>query len=130
MLDLDHFKRVNDGFGHGAGDQVLRQVASLLRDHARPDTLLARFGGEEFVVLAPVEDLRAARHLAERLRLAIAHAPWAEITQEAISVTLSAGVTLFALGESLDDALRRADAALYRAKRDGRNPVQAGVEVA
>lgn len=130
MLDLDHFKRINDGFGHGAGDLVLRQVASLLRDNVRPDTLLARFGGEEFVVLSPVEDLRAARRLAERLRLAIAAAPWAEITHQAISVTLSAGVTLVERGESLDDSLRRADAALYRAKREGRNQVQVGVEVA
>ncbi len=130
MLDLDHFKRINDGFGHGAGDLVLRAVASLLRDNVRPDTLLARFGGEEFVVLSPVEDLRAARRLAERLRLAVADAPWAEITREALTVTLSAGVTLVELGESLDDALRRADGALYRAKHEGRNQVQVGVEVA
>ena len=70
VLDLDHFKPINDGFGHGAGDLVLRAVASWLRDKVRPDTRLARFGGEEFVVLSPVEDLRAAR-----LRLAIADAP-------------------------------------------------------
>lgn len=130
MLDLDHFKRINDGLGHGAGDLVLRQVASLLRENARPDTLLARYGGEEFVVLSPVEDLRAARRLAERLRLAIADAPWTEITHGAAGVTLSAGVTLVEIGESLDDALRRADAALYRAKREGRNQVQVGVEAA
>ena len=130
MLDLDHFKRINDGLGHGAGDLVLRPVGSLLRDNARPDTLLARYGGEEFVVLSPVEDLRAARRLAERLRLAIADAPWAEITHEAAGVTLSAGVALVEIGASLDDALRRADAALYRAKREGRNQVQVGVEAA
>ena len=70
VLDLDHFKPINDGFGHGAGDLVLRAVASLLRDKVRPDTRLARFGGEEFVVLSPVEDLRAAR-----LRLASAEPP-------------------------------------------------------
>ena len=130
MLDLDHFTAINDRHGHGVGDLVLRQVALALRRQLRADALLARYGGEEFVALVPVEDLRTARSVAERLRGVVADTPWADLVQVDIGVTVSAGVTLLAAGESLDDALQRADEALYRAKRDGRNQVQVGLRVA
>ena len=130
MLDLDHFKGINDRHGHAAGDLVLRHAAALWRDCLRPNSLLARYGGEEFVALVPVEDLRTARLVAERLRMAVAAAPWGQLAQLAEAVTTSIGATLMAPGESLDDAVQRADEALYRAKREGRNTVQVGLAAA
>jgi diguanylate cyclase (GGDEF)-like protein len=140
MLDIDHFKRVNDQHGHAVGDRVLRQVGALLREHLRPDCLLARYGGEEFVALVPVSDVQGARVVAERLRKAIAEADWSAAAQEAgtshgnpssaLSPTISLGVSLLSMGEALDDALLRADQALYRAKREGRNQVQMALEAA
>ncbi len=130
MMDLDHFKAINDRFGHAAGDLVLRHVGVLWRENLRTDSLLARYGGEEFVALVPVQDLRTARLVANRLREVVATAAWHVIVETPLSVTTSVGVTLLVGGESLDDALRRADAALYRAKREGRDQVQVGLAAA
>lgn len=130
ILDMDHFKHINDTHGHATGDQVLRDTALLLRQHLRPDSLLARYGGEEFVALVPVEDLRGARLVGERLRTAIENGTWSRGESESLTVTVSVGVTLVANAESLDDALRRADEALYRAKHEGRNQVQIGLHAA
>ncbi len=130
MLDIDHFKDVNDRFGHASGDLVLRHAGKLLRDQLRGDALLARFGGEEFVVLVPVPDLRGARLVAERLREAVATTPWRAVDGRPMAVTLSAGVTLIGPREPLDAALRRTDEALYRAKNEGRNQVQVAMEAA
>jgi diguanylate cyclase (GGDEF)-like protein len=130
MLDLDHFKAINDNHGHAVGDLVLRHSAACLRDALRADALLARYGGEEFVALVPVEDLRAARLVAERLRHSVQHAPWSELTHTPAVVSISVGVTLMVDKEPLDSALQRADEALYRAKREGRNRVQVGLSAA
>ena len=130
MLDLDHFKAVNDRHGHATGDLVLRHAAALWRDNLRPDSLLARYGGEEFVALVPVEDLRAARLVAERMRSIIANAAWSAVTQASITVTTSVGVTLVSGSETLDEAMKRADEALYRAKGEGRNQVQVALNAA
>ena len=130
MLDLDHFKLINDRHGHGIGDVVLRNAAGLWRDALRADSLLARYGGEEFVALVPVDDLRAARLIAERLRLAIDQAPWPALTGTTVQATTSVGVTLALHGETLDASLQRADEAMYRAKREGRNQVQVGLAAA
>jgi diguanylate cyclase (GGDEF)-like protein len=140
MLDIDHFKRVNDQHGHAVGDRVLRQVGALLREHLRPDCLLARYGGEEFVALVPVSDVQGARVAAERLRKAIADADWSTLEPSTtdinnkpgalLSPTISLGATLLPSGEALDAALLRADQALYRAKREGRNQVQMGLAAA
>ena len=124
MLDLDRFKHVNDTHGHPAGDAVLRLAARALQTHSRVDTLLARYGGEEFVAVVPVEDLPSARRVAERLRHAVESAPWREELQLPECVTVSVGVAMVGRGESLDQALTRADEALYRAKREGRNQCQ------
>jgi diguanylate cyclase (GGDEF)-like protein len=126
MVDLDHFKRVNDTLGHAAGDAVLRRAADLLRAALRPDALLARYGGEEFVAIVPVGDLGLACQVAERLRLVLAQSPWEELMPGLQTVTASVGVTVLETGESLDQALSRADEALYRAKHAGRNQVQVG----
>ncbi len=130
MLDLDHFKAVNDRCGHGVGDLVLRHAARALQQHLRPDAALARYGGEEFIALVAVEDLRAARLVAERLRSAVADAHWADLMPVPLAITVSVGVTLVGPDETLDVALQRADEALYRAKRDGRNQVQVGLRAA
>jgi diguanylate cyclase (GGDEF)-like protein len=130
MLDIDHFKDVNDRFGHASGDLVLQQAGKLLREQLRADALLARVGGEEFVVLVPVSDLRGARLVAERLREAVATTPWLAVDGRPMGVTLSVGVTLIGPREPFDAALRRTDEALYRAKGEGRNQVQVALEAA
>lgn len=124
LIDMDHFKEVNDTHGHAAGDAVLREFALRLRRNIRGVDLACRFGGEEFVVLMPDTDLRQAQGAAERVRMAVAERPFERDDGRQLSVTVSVGV---ALNESWDDTpdtiLRRADIALYRAKREGRNRV-------
>ncbi|HET9208218.1 MAG TPA: GGDEF domain-containing protein [Burkholderiaceae bacterium] len=130
MLDLDRFKAINDTYGHIKGDAVLRMAAEVLQAHARVDTLLARYGGEEFIAVVPVDDLPAARRVAERLRQAIEGADWVGALGLGSGVTVSVGVAVVGPAEPLDAALQRADEALYRAKRDGRNQCQIGLAVA
>ncbi len=122
MVDIDHFKRVNDHHGHLGGDAVLRRAADLLRANLRGDSVLTRYGGEEFVVLLPVTGLEEARAVAERLRKAF-ESDRCEFEGAQIAITISAGLALLAPGEPLEAALSRADAALYRAKNGGRNRV-------
>jgi diguanylate cyclase (GGDEF)-like protein len=124
MLDLDNFKVVNDTHGHLTGDAVLKLAARVLQAHTRVDTLLARYGGEEFVVVLPVDDLPSARRVAERLRHAVESAPWREELHLVEGVTASVGVAIVGPAESFDAALTRADEAMYRAKREGRNQCQ------
>jgi len=123
LIDLDHFKRVNDRYGHQTGDLVLREVTARCRRELREIDLLARIGGEEFVVLLPQADLAAATGAAERLRACIADRPIAVKGIE-IPVTISIGGTEYHPGESFDEAFLRADAAVYRAKEAGRNRVE------
>ena len=130
MVDLDHFKQVNDRHGHAGGDAVLRHAVQVLQAQLRGEALLARYGGEEFVVLAPVSDLPVARRVAERMRQALEEATWPDVLPGLIKVTASLGVTLLARDESLEHALARADEALYRAKNGGRNQVQVGLAAA
>lgn len=124
LLDVDHFKAVNDTHGHPAGDEVLRCVAEELRRVTRGGDVLGRFGGEEFAVLMPETGFDQARQAGERLRAAIAkrtiHYPDGTIGR----VTVSAGVALLAGDEGCDHLISRADAALYEAKADGRNLVR------
>ena len=124
MLDLDHFKRINDGYGHLAGDKVLKIIANVLRKRLRPTDFIARFGGEEFVLLMPNSSLADALAVGEVLRGAIEACPF-HFKGEPVTVTVSMGVAQFLPGERSDLALKRADAALYRAKAAGRNQVQA-----
>ncbi|MCR4539436.1 GGDEF domain-containing protein [Pseudomonas sp. 18.1.10] len=124
MLDLDHFKRINDGYGHLAGDKVLKIIANVLRKRLRSTDFIARFGGEEFVLLMPNSSLADALAVGEVLRAAIEACPF-HFKGEPVTVTVSMGVAQFLPGERSDLALKRADAALYRAKAAGRNRVQA-----
>ncbi len=117
MIDLDHFKHINDTFGHPIGDRVLVEVGERLGSLAREADTLARIGGEEFAWLLPESDGPAALNAAQRARQAIAGAPF----PEAGRLTTSAGVAQLADGASVNDLVRAADAALYRAKAQGRN---------
>ncbi len=126
VCDLDHFKAVNDRYGHAAGDAVLTAVAARLTAGVRAPDMVTRFGGEEFIVLLPDTDLEAASGTAERLREAIAALPVDLPCGASISVTGSFGVSTVLWDESTTEAaICRADAALYRAKRQGRNRVVA-----
>jgi len=123
MADLDHFKRVNDTYGHDAGDAVLIAFAALLGEQTRPTDIVTRFGGEEFVVLMPHTDLVRAVGIAERIRATLSAAA---IDPLPAPITGSFGVAQLAAGEQGDGLLRRADKALYLAKRSGRNRVVTG----
>ena len=119
VCDLDHFKLINDAYGHSVGDDVLRTIGRILREHARDGDVVGRFGGEEFVIVLAGNVERGA-HAAERLRAAVEHTDWQAITAD-LRVTVSIGV---AAGTApLRDLLRAADLAVYDAKNDGRNRV-------
>ena len=122
LLDVDRFKDVNDTWGHAAGDAVLREVAVVCRGGLRPHDVLARWGGEEFAILLPQCNLSAAWLVAQRICTAIAAHPQTALDGQ--PVTISIGVAKVAAGAPcLTDAIAHADAALYRAKRAGRNRV-------
>jgi len=128
LIDVDHFKRFNDTYGHQVGDEVLKLVAAAMRASARRGDLVARYGGEEFVVLLPGCGLRDAQRAAERLRSAVADAALPH-GGEALRVTVSIGLALRDPGSRCDDPealLRAADEALYAAKDAGRNRVARG----
>lgn len=120
MLDIDHFKRINDDFGHDVGDAVLRELSELTRRNMRDSDVFARLGGEEFVLLAPGVGKRIAAQLAERLRHEISLWSFTGVDR---AVTGSFGVAECVTGESGDAVLKRADQALYKAKTGGRNRV-------
>jgi diguanylate cyclase (GGDEF)-like protein/PAS domain S-box-containing protein len=123
MLDIDHFKRINDRYGHASGDAVLRRFAELIREELRAVDSAGRVGGEEFAILLAGTDLAGAAVFAERLRGKIARSPVAQ-GDEQIPVTVSIGITaLTSQDADTSDVLQRADAALYDAKENGRNRV-------
>jgi two-component system cell cycle response regulator len=124
VLDIDHFKHINDTHGHDAGDDVLRDFALRIRKCIRGIDLACRYGGEEFVVIMPETDLAVATMVAERLRRRIAGEPFPiQRGARALEVTISIGIASLGTGDTAADVLKRADQALYRAKRDGRNRV-------
>lgn len=125
MLDVDHFKHINDRHGHDGGDHALRQVGARLQAVLRQDDLLLRWGGEEFCVFAPGADRSAGLAVGEKLRAALAAEPVCMPDGRLIEVTASVGVAQLRPGEEPAAALGRADQALYAAKADGRNRVQA-----
>ena len=125
MLDLDHFKRINDNYGHLAGDKVLKIIATVLRKRLRVADFIARFGGEEFVLLLPATTPAVGAKLLETLRAAIEACPF-HFKGERVTITISMGLASFRPGEHSDLVLKRADQALYRAKNGGRNRVELG----
>jgi len=121
MIDIDHFKKINDSFGHEAGDTVLREMALTIKDKLRQSDIPSRFGGEEFVILLPETSLEQALIVAEKIRLDLERL---RLGAAAIRLTASLGVAGLENDiENLDELLRQADQAMYRAKREGRNRV-------
>ncbi|MFA7384244.1 MAG: GGDEF domain-containing protein [Desulfurivibrionaceae bacterium] len=125
LLDIDHFKAVNDTYGHQAGDEVLAEIAAILRNHSRASDVVGRWGGEEFLLLCPETDGNGGMFLAEQLRTSIEAARFPVVGR----ITASLGVAAFRPGDDGEALLRRADEALYRAKGKGRNRVEAGEEI-
>ena len=125
MIDIDHFKRVNDHYGHLAGDQVLRHVVGVVRQRLRAHDVLGRYGGEEFLLLLPNTDLPGAQQLAQQLCQAVQATP-CDWSGQSIAVTASVGISGMGVGVqvSWDTLLQSADQALYRAKDKGRNRVE------
>ena len=123
LIDIDHFKEVNDTMGHLAGDAVLRQLGAVVRNRMRRDDIVARIGGEEFAVLLPEVDATAGTEVAEDLRKMVESTPF-RFESDTLHVTISIGVTAWKQGFATgDDIVKAADDKLYEAKRSGRNRV-------
>lgn len=129
MLDIDHFKSINDGYGHKTGDLVLQKLSEMLKQSLREVDILGRIGGEEFAILLPESKLAQAIEVAERLRAQVANAKLLEVNGELIRFTVSVGVAISDNADkSLDSLFAEADEALYKAKNSGRNCVRVAVE--
>jgi diguanylate cyclase (GGDEF)-like protein len=128
LADVDHFKKINDRHGHGAGDAVLvtamQRIASCLRSY----DVVGRYGGEEFLIIAPGCDLDLAQKLAERIRAAVSEQP-VDLGDESTTITLSLGVTLGTAESDPEFLVALADTAMYQAKRNGRNRVETGLDL-
>jgi diguanylate cyclase len=120
IVDIDHFKSVNDTYGHLVGDDVLKKIAKILSEGIRKSDLIARWGGEEFVILLPESELSSAAKLAEALRVKVAESDFTPVEK----VTCSIGVVQWSMGDSSDELLKRVDEKLYQAKNSGRNKVR------
>jgi diguanylate cyclase len=123
VFDIDHFKKINDGHGHQAGDRVLKVIGRSVAKRLREVDFFCRFGGEEFVALMPETSLADAMPVLDTIRAAIANAAF-NYKEQPISITLSIGVTEFKTGDDVESAFVRADEALYAAKSGGRNCVK------
>lgn len=124
LLDIDNFKKINDTYGHDVGDMVLRTVAEVLKKNIRKMDMVARWGGEEFIVMLPNTNLESAVKVAEKLRKLIERAKIKLPSGEVINITVSAGVSSFKGQRSLDEIIKEADIALYAAKNGGKNRVE------
>ncbi|MCK4729091.1 MAG: GGDEF domain-containing protein, partial [Desulfobacterales bacterium] len=129
MLDIDHFKKVNDQYGHLAGDDVLEELARLIRQNIRDVDAVGRYGGEEFIIILPKTDLSSALNVTERIRKAIEMAGIKDSEGNVFSITVSQGLASYKPGEDKHSFISRADDALYAAKENGRNRVETyGIE--
>lgn len=122
VWDVDHFKRINDSYGHAAGDKALKALAKLISSKVRETDFVARFGGEEFVVIMPGADLKSAESVADKLRASVEGLSF-HFKGEPVSISVSCGVAQFKQGETIESVFERADKALYQAKEGGRNRV-------
>jgi diguanylate cyclase (GGDEF)-like protein len=122
-LDIDHFKRINDTYGHDAGDVVLKRVADVCRRALRSHDRMGRIGGEEFLVVLPESDATTAAEVAERLRSAVEQIAFDDIAPN-LHITISIGVTEWKSADDFSSIVKRADDSLYRAKEGGRNRVE------
>ena len=124
MLDIDHFKKVNDRYGHLTGDDVLEKVAALIRGNIRDTDIAGRYGGEEFIIILPQATLSSAWVVAERLRSIIEQAEMKDPAGNVFAITVSQGLAEWERGEDAHSLISRSDEALYKAKEKGRNRVQ------
>ncbi|MBB4842515.1 diguanylate cyclase (GGDEF)-like protein [Paucibacter oligotrophus] len=122
MLDVDHFKRINDVYGHPVGDHVLRLLAQVLSEQLRASDLVARVGGEEFALLMPQTELEQAQQICERLRITVSRHRFGTVSQP-LAISISIGLARLEPGDDEERVLRAADKALYQAKNEGRNRV-------
>jgi len=120
MLDIDHFKAVNDTYGHQIGDNVLVDISNILQNNTRKDDIVGRFGGEEFIIILPNTNVEEAKEIAEKLRKIIENNEFPTVGQKTISI----GVSSYKDNLSLNDLIKNADEALYKAKNNGRNRVE------
>jgi diguanylate cyclase len=131
LIDLDHFKRVNDTYGHAAGDAVLSGFAATVHDTMRITDVFGRYGGEEFLIILAGATPATALEAVERIRAAVAARDWTSLgaaSAPGLTVTMSAGIAAFHKGETIEQLINRADAALYDAKRAGRNRIETRLE--
>jgi diguanylate cyclase (GGDEF)-like protein len=128
LADVDHFKKINDRYGHGAGDAVLVTAMQRISSTLRSYDVVGRYGGEEFLIIAPGCDLELAQKLAERIRVAIGEQP-IDLGDESTTITLSLGVTLGTAESDPEFLVALADTAMYQAKRNGRNRVEVSLEL-
>ncbi|MDP1784141.1 MAG: GGDEF domain-containing protein [Sulfuricurvum sp.] len=119
LIDIDHFKLVNDTYGHDTGDEVLKQLANIVQENIRKLDVFARWGGEEFLLLCPSTDLDNIQILADKLRLAVDNSTFPKVNH----LTISIGVSTFEKSDSFSELFKRADQGLYYAKKQGRNQV-------
>ncbi|HEX5710036.1 MAG TPA: GGDEF domain-containing protein, partial [Sulfuricurvum sp.] len=119
IIDIDHFKSVNDTYGHDAGDEVLKYLVRIINENIRKIDIFARWGGEEFLVLCPGTNLNDTQKFAEKLCMAVDHAQFPEVSH----VTISLGISMFDLNDTFSEFFKRADQGLYDAKENGRNKV-------
>jgi chemotaxis family two-component system sensor kinase Cph1 len=122
MMDIDHFKSINDNHGHDVGDQVLKSMSESLSESVRVTDTVGRWGGEEFLILAPETDMDSCLNLAERIRIDIQDKTHASINQ----ITASFGISQFKSGDTKNSLIKRSDEGLYKAKEKGRNRVIVG----
>jgi diguanylate cyclase (GGDEF)-like protein len=123
MADIDNFKKINDAFGHQIGDEVIIKIANIMKKSVRKSDIRARWGGEEFLILLPETDILGAETIAEKIRQTVEATHCETPEKEALRFTISLGVSrvVFSEDHSLEEAISRADAALYEAKRNGKN---------
>jgi two-component system, cell cycle response regulator len=128
VADVDHFKKINDHYGHGAGDAALVAVVQRIAATLRPYDVIGRYGGEEFLIIAPGCDLELAQKLAERVRVAVCNEP-IDLGNETATISASLGATLGTATSDPEFLVEVADAAMYQAKRNGRNRVEVSLEL-
>jgi len=125
MIDIDHFKRVNDTFGHLVGDSLLRSIARMLKGHLRKNDIAARYGGEEFLILLPETEIRGAEAVGQKIRKTLATKEWKikETGKSMGKITVSMGIALYKFNEPEEALIKRVDDALYLAKNNGRDQI-------
>ena len=120
MFDIDHFKAVNDTYGHNVGDYVLKAIVDVIKKYIREADIFARYGGEEFIIIQPETAIEGAKVYAEKMRTIIEQTNFGKVKK----ITISVGVTIFNENDTIESITKKVDDALYKAKNKGRNRVE------